>query len=150
MNGIFIQIVLTCVSKFPSRFAGTAAAFGLMTFSSVANASETAFIFNTFSFIIWGALVMWMCAGFTMLEAGSVRSPCFTVPLRTNERCWQAMSMHWIRFLNPIIRRSPSGYSRWISSRRLRQSYPGHWRNELSSGRFSFSRYFSQRSSIPS
>ena len=74
MNGIFIQIVLTCVSKFPSRFAGTAAAFGLMTFSSVANASETAFIFNTFSFIIWGALVMWMCAGFTMLEAGSVRT----------------------------------------------------------------------------
>ena len=35
---------------------------------------ETQFVFNTFSFIIWGALVMWMCAGFTMLEAGSVRT----------------------------------------------------------------------------
>ena len=31
---------------------------------------EVQFIFNTFSFLIWGALVMWMCAGFTMLEAG--------------------------------------------------------------------------------
>ena len=36
--------------------------------------ADTAFILNTFSFLIWGALVMWMCAGFTMLEAGSVRS----------------------------------------------------------------------------
>ena len=35
---------------------------------------ETVFIFNTFSFLIWGALVMWMCAGFTMLESGSVRT----------------------------------------------------------------------------
>ncbi len=35
---------------------------------------ETLFVFNTFSFLIWGALVMWMCAGFTMLEAGSVRT----------------------------------------------------------------------------
>ena len=35
---------------------------------------ETRFVFNTFSFLIWGALVMWMCAGFTMLEAGSVRT----------------------------------------------------------------------------
>ena len=35
---------------------------------------ETAFVFNTFAFLIWGALVMWMCAGFTMLEAGSVRT----------------------------------------------------------------------------
>ena len=36
--------------------------------------ADTAFILNTFSFLIWGALVMWMCAGFTMLESGSVRS----------------------------------------------------------------------------
>ena len=36
--------------------------------------AEVAFILNTFSFLIWGALVMWMCAGFTMLESGSVRT----------------------------------------------------------------------------
>ncbi len=35
---------------------------------------ETLFVFNTFSFLVWGALVMWMCAGFTMLESGSVRT----------------------------------------------------------------------------
>ena len=36
--------------------------------------SETQFVLNTFSFLVWGGLVMWMCAGFTMLEAGSVRT----------------------------------------------------------------------------
>ena len=36
--------------------------------------SETAFVFNSISFMVWGALVMWMCAGFLMLEAGSVRT----------------------------------------------------------------------------
>ena len=35
---------------------------------------ELQFVLNTFSFLFWGALVMWMCAGFTMLEAGSVRT----------------------------------------------------------------------------
>ena len=35
---------------------------------------ETMFVLNTFSFLVWGALVMWMCAGFTMLESGSVRT----------------------------------------------------------------------------
>jgi len=35
---------------------------------------ETLFVFNTFSFLIWGVLVMWMCAGFTMLDSGSVRT----------------------------------------------------------------------------
>ena len=51
---------------------------GFLFAPSVAAAQEavadTAFILNTFSFLIWGALVMWMCAGFTMLESGSVRS----------------------------------------------------------------------------
>ena len=35
---------------------------------------EASFVLNTFAFLIWAALVMWMCAGFTMLEAGSVRT----------------------------------------------------------------------------
>ncbi len=42
--------------------------------ASAAVEQESQFIFNTFSFLIWGALVMWMCAGFTMLESGSVRT----------------------------------------------------------------------------
>ena len=35
---------------------------------------EVAFVFNTFSFLICGALVMWMAAGFAMLESGLVRA----------------------------------------------------------------------------
>ena len=49
----------------------------LLVASTCANATveqEIQFVFNTFSFLIWGALVMWMCAGFTMLESGSVRT----------------------------------------------------------------------------
>ena len=38
------------------------------------SSGELRFIFNTFSFLLCGALVMWMAAGFTMLEAGSVRT----------------------------------------------------------------------------
>ena len=34
---------------------------------------ETQFVFNTFSFLVSGALVMWMAAGFAMLESGLVR-----------------------------------------------------------------------------
>jgi len=36
--------------------------------------SEMAYILNTFSFLVMGILVMWMAAGFAMLEAGLVRS----------------------------------------------------------------------------
>jgi Amt family ammonium transporter len=36
--------------------------------------AETAYVLNSFSFLIHGALVMWMAAGFAMLEAGLVRS----------------------------------------------------------------------------
>lgn len=36
--------------------------------------AETAFVFNTFSFLVAGFLVMFMAAGFAMLEAGLVRT----------------------------------------------------------------------------
>ena len=48
--------------------------FWLATAADAALDKEAQFVLNTFSFLIWGALVMWMCAGFTMLEAGSVRT----------------------------------------------------------------------------
>ena len=56
---------------------GLAAILGLLPAAAMAQApvgAETGFVLNTFAFLIWGALVMWMCAGFTMLEAGSVRT----------------------------------------------------------------------------
>jgi Amt family ammonium transporter len=56
--------------------AGLAAAAS-MALSAPAHAAvseETAFVFNSFSFLIHGALVMWMAAGFAMLESGLVRT----------------------------------------------------------------------------
>ena len=44
------------------------------THAQAALAEESQYVLNSFSFLIWGALVMWMCAGFTMLESGSVRT----------------------------------------------------------------------------
>ena len=53
-------------------------ALGLLLFRTTAVYAapddETVFVLNTFAFLLWGALVMWMAAGFTMLEAGSVRT----------------------------------------------------------------------------
>ncbi len=65
------------LSSGPLRVSGFIAASGLLlgaTGAYAASGEELQFILNTFSFLIWGALVMWMCAGFTMLEAGSVRT----------------------------------------------------------------------------
>ncbi len=56
---------------------GLVAVLGFLWLATAADAAvdkEVQFVLNTFSFLIWGALVMWMCAGFTMLEAGMVRT----------------------------------------------------------------------------
>jgi len=45
---------------------------------------ELQFALNTFYFLVMGALVMWMAAGFTMLEAGLVRSKNTTAILTKN------------------------------------------------------------------
>ena len=45
---------------------------------------ELAYALDTFYFLICGALVMWMAAGFTMLEAGLVRAKNTTVILTKN------------------------------------------------------------------
>ena len=45
---------------------------------------ETQFIFNSFSFLVHGFLVMWMAAGFAMLEAGLVRSKNTTMQCLKN------------------------------------------------------------------
>ena len=63
--------------RFPIGAGGAAAILLAAMLPSAASAavdSETQFVLNSFSFLVWGALVMWMCAGFTMLEAGSVRT----------------------------------------------------------------------------
>ncbi|MBM9593150.1 ammonium transporter [Roseitranquillus sediminis] len=46
--------------------------------------AEIGFIFTTFMFLVTGFLVMWMAAGFTMLEAGLVRQKNTTMQLMKN------------------------------------------------------------------
>ncbi len=54
--------------------AGLAGLIFLTPIAQANAAAQTDFVLNTFAFLVWGALIMWMCAGFTMLEAGSVRT----------------------------------------------------------------------------
>jgi len=54
--------------------SGLAAAVALTAAPAYAVDAETAYILNSFSFLVNGALVMFMAAGFAMLESGLVRS----------------------------------------------------------------------------
>ncbi|HJN22105.1 MAG TPA: ammonium transporter, partial [Alphaproteobacteria bacterium] len=72
MTTLIKRLTLAGLATFVTAltFVSTAAAKDAI----FASADETAYIFNTFSFLFNGALVMWMAAGFCMLEAGLVRS----------------------------------------------------------------------------
>jgi ammonium transporter, Amt family len=54
-------------------FVGGAAALAAMPAAAAVD-PESVFIFNTFSFLVNGLVVMFMACGFAMLEAGLVRS----------------------------------------------------------------------------
>lgn len=66
--------------KLTKSILGAAIALPLLSLPAFAQDAEfatkadTAYIFNTLLFLIGGFLVMWMAAGFAMLEAGLVRS----------------------------------------------------------------------------
>ena len=47
-------------------------------------ATDTVFILNSLLFLVGGFLVFWMAAGFSMLEAGLVRSKNVTMQLTKN------------------------------------------------------------------
>ena len=77
LNGESILRFGRAISSHAGSAAAAAAGVAAMLTAGNAHAAvsdETQFVLNTFSFLIWGALVMWMCAGFTMLESGSVRT----------------------------------------------------------------------------
>ena len=59
---------------FPSALAGVAGVALLAGPAQAAVSEETAYIFNTFMFLVTGFLVMFMAAGFAMLESGLVRA----------------------------------------------------------------------------
>ena len=80
-----IPSLLTWSWKRAATVAATAAL--LTAFSEPAEAAvsaETSFIFNTFSFLVHGFLVLWMAAGFASLEAGLVRTKSVTTILLKN------------------------------------------------------------------
>lgn len=59
--------------------------------------ADVAYIFNTLLFLIGGFLVMWMAAGFAMLEAGLVRSRNVTTQLFKNVSLFAiAGLMYWL------------------------------------------------------
>ena len=61
---------------------------------------EISFALDTFYAVMAGALVMWMAAGFTMLEAGLVQkkdvSEIVTKKLRPIFNCMHYVSCDWI------------------------------------------------------
>ncbi len=62
---------------------------------------EVAYIFNTLLFLIGGFLVMWMAAGFAMLEAGLVRSKNVSMQCLKNITLYAiAGLMFWITGYN--------------------------------------------------
>ena len=64
--------------------AALVTAFALSNPAHAAVGSETAYILNSFSFLVHGFLVLWMAAGFACLEAGLVRTKSVTTILLKN------------------------------------------------------------------
>ena len=69
-----------------SKIAGITAATALIASPAFAQeaAQDTQFILNSLLFLVGGFLVFWMAAGFTMLEAGLVRSKNVAMQLTKN------------------------------------------------------------------
>ena len=65
--------------------------------AAAAVSADVVYIFNTLLFLIGGFLVMWMAAGFAMLEAGLVRSKNVTTQLFKNISLFAiAGIMYWV------------------------------------------------------
>jgi Amt family ammonium transporter len=88
------------------------------------------YIFNTLLFLIGGFLVMWMAAGFAMLEAGMVRSKNVSMQCLKNIALYSiAGIMFWVIGYNLMYTgrerrlfrhvRPYAGLIRWAATRRL-------------------------------
>ncbi|MEM9234815.1 MAG: ammonium transporter, partial [Pseudomonadota bacterium] len=78
---------------------------------STVAAPDTTFIFNTLLFLIMGMVVMFMSAGFCMLEAGSVRSKNVAAICLKNIGLYAITSvMVWLVGYNLIYGGSEGGF----------------------------------------
>lgn len=81
------------------------------TAASTAPGAETAYILNTLLFLIGGFLVMWMAAGFAMLEAGLVRSKNVSMQSLKNIALYSiAGIMYWLIGYNLMYTDVNGGY----------------------------------------
>jgi Amt family ammonium transporter len=92
------RIVKTAIASALILATTTLAAPALAQENAVfAGAAETAYIFNTLLFLIGGFLVMWMAAGFTMLEVGLVQSKNVSMQSLKNVGLYSiAGIMYWL------------------------------------------------------
>jgi Amt family ammonium transporter len=73
--------------------------------------AETAYVFNTFLFLVCGFLVMFMAAGFTMLESGMVRSKnAATICVKNISLFSIAGLMYWLVGYNLMYGIEEGGY----------------------------------------
>ena len=81
------------------------------------NIFELQYAIDTFYFLVMGALVMWMVAGFAMLEAGLVRSKNTTEILTKNIApvCGRLHHVPGVRLRDHVRRRLPAGRHRWTA-----------------------------------
>ncbi len=108
------------MTRNPFRYFGAALAATtvLVVGSGVAVAQEAVpfdtqvkFIFNTLNFLLMGFLVMWMAAGFAMLEAGLVRSKNVSMQLTKNVALYSiAGIMFWLIGYNLMYTGVDGGY----------------------------------------
>ena len=74
-------------------------------------AADTAYIFNTLLFLVGGFLVMWMAAGFAMLEAGLVRSKNVSMQSLKNIALYSVAGiMYWVVGYNLMYANVDGGF----------------------------------------
>ena len=77
-------------------------------------AANDAFVFNTLLFLIGGFLVMWMAAGFAMLEAGFVRTKNVSMQCLKNISLYSVAGlMFWIVGYNLMYGGTPNFFGAW-------------------------------------
>lgn len=110
---------------------GLAAAEGETEFATLA---DTTFVFNTLLFLIGGFLVFWMAAGFSMLEAGLVRSKNVSMQLIKNVSLFSlAAIMYWAIGYNVMY----PGDGAWLIDGVFGTFAPKDIKSEIDSGGYS-------------